>query len=131
MEEGKYLSRLRERFAAHPESRLFLSLAEECWRQGRDEEAFVIVSEGIEKDPAFVHAKVRLGRWLLEKGAYCQAEKTFSEAAESYRSILDENPGDETAMARSEELVSLLGGVERAEALNSLLGEIKSRFGYQ
>jgi tetratricopeptide (TPR) repeat protein len=66
MPENLRLDELRRRVEADPTSIAFAALAEECRRIGRFEEAIEVCRKGLERHPAYLSARVTLGRALLE-----------------------------------------------------------------
>jgi tetratricopeptide (TPR) repeat protein len=82
IEQSSYIKRLKERLSQRPDSKLFLSLAEELRKAERIDEAITLLVEGVKKNPDFVAAHVTLGRWYLSKGMVAEAKEEFLEAAE-------------------------------------------------
>ena len=82
MEDSAYIKRLKERLRRKPDSKLFLSLAEELRRRDRIDEAIAALLEGIKKNPEFITAHLALGRWYLSSEMLPEAKKEFLEAAE-------------------------------------------------
>ena len=82
MEDSAYLKRLKERLRRKPDSKLFLSFAEELRRRDMIDEAIAALLEGIKKNPGFVTAHLTLGRWYLSSDMLPEAKKEFLEAAE-------------------------------------------------
>ncbi|HAK89821.1 MAG: hypothetical protein A2077_03395 [Nitrospirae bacterium GWC2_46_6] len=82
MEESAYIKRLKERLRQRPDSKLFLSFAEELRRRDMIDEAIVALMEGIKKNPEFITAHLALGRWYLSSDMLPEAKKEFLEAAE-------------------------------------------------
>jgi len=90
MENSTYIKKLRERLSTQPGSRLFLSLAEELRKRDLSNEAVELLIDGIGKNPDFLAARLRLGRW------YLQGNK-FAEALEQFSSVLQKDPGNNFA----------------------------------
>ncbi len=126
MKESSYIKRLKERIRQKPDSKLFLSLAEELRKRNRIDDAINILLDGIKKNPEFVAARITLGRWYLSSDMPTEAKKEFSEvlalaphnvfahkglaevykvldlpdnAAEEYRKVLEINPLDQDALS--------------------------------
>ncbi|HEX8947484.1 MAG TPA: tetratricopeptide repeat protein [Dissulfurispiraceae bacterium] len=124
--ESAYLKRLKERIRQNPDSKLFLSLAEELRKEGRTEEATAMLADGIGRNPEFASARLTLGRWYLSANLFEEAKKEFSElvgkfpgnafahrglaeayrslgleknAVEEYRKVLAINPFDEESIS--------------------------------
>lgn len=74
MDDNIYIKRLRERLRQKPDSRLFLSLAEELRKRGKMDEAKAILSDGIKQNP-FAAARLTLRRWYLLDDIPSEAEK--------------------------------------------------------
>jgi len=76
---NEYIKRLKERLREKPESRLFLSLAEELKKDDKLIEAMDVLINGLKKVPDFDAARLALGRWYIESNMLSEAEKEFSE----------------------------------------------------
>ncbi|AMY10935.1 Putative Zn-dependent protease, contains TPR repeats [Luteitalea pratensis] len=68
MSTGNPLEQLRRRMQSHATPTAFAALAEEHRRAGRLAEAVAVCREGLERYPAYVSARVTLGRALLDSG---------------------------------------------------------------
>ena len=68
MSTGNPLEQLRRRMQSHATPTAFAALAEEHRRAGRFAEAIAVCREGLERYPAYVSARVTLGRALLDSG---------------------------------------------------------------
>lgn len=90
MESSAYIKKLREWLSQQPGSRLFLSLAEELRKREKGDEAVELLIDGIGKNPDFLAARLRLGRW------YLQGNK-FAEALEQFSAVLEKAPGNNFA----------------------------------
>ena len=77
MEEDARLTRLEHRVKADPASVAFAALAEEYRRGGRYQEAVDVSRTGLVRHPAYLSARVTLGRALLELGKLEEARKEF------------------------------------------------------
>lgn len=109
IEQSPYIKRLKERLSERPDSKLFLSLAEELRKAERIDEAITLLVEGVRKNPDFVAAHVTLGRWYLSKGMIAEAKEEFLEAAER-------SPQNIFARKGLVEAYKRLGDAERAIA---------------
>lgn len=86
--ESVYIGKLRERVLQKPDSRLFLSLAEELRKRNRMEEALEILADGVKRNPSFTAGRVTLGKWYFEAGMMEEAMRELLEAdAQDSRSI--------------------------------------------
>ena len=68
MPTGNPLEQFRRRMQSHATPTAFAALAEEHRRAGRLAEAVAVCREGLERYPAYVSARVTLGRALLDSG---------------------------------------------------------------
>jgi tetratricopeptide (TPR) repeat protein len=74
MAEHPSIEQLERRVKADPMSIAFATLAEEYRRVGRFQEAIDICRAGLDRHPAYLSARVTLGRALVEIGALAEAE---------------------------------------------------------
>ncbi len=143
MDDGTYIKRLKERIRQKPDSRVFLSLAEELRKHDRIDDAIAILIDGIKKNPEYTAARLTLGRWYLANSMFMEAEKEFLEiiaktpgnifarkglaeayrnlglpdsAAEEYGRVLEIDPLDDDA-------VSYLESMPEVESLEPDTGE--------
>lgn len=122
-----FIEKLRERVLENPDSRLFLTLAEELKKRGEEEEALLVLKEGIEKNPAFAAARLTLGRWYLKDNRIEEARKEFSV-------VLEISPGDKFALRYLREIETKKAGGKgdagrnAVVRLNGFLAAIKKRF---
>lgn len=79
MGDSLYIKRLKERLRQNPDSKVFLSLAEELRKKDRMDEAIAVLIDGIKKHPDFIAARLTLGRWYLLSNMLSEAQKEFSE----------------------------------------------------
>ncbi len=130
-ENSIYIERLKERLRHKPDSRLFLSLAEEYKKMDKIYAAIAILIEGINKNPEFIPARFALGRYYIECDMLSEAKKELSEIIErfpdniSVRKLLDEinkRPG------LSDVAVSSKSRDASVTRLNKFLEAIKIRF---
>jgi tetratricopeptide (TPR) repeat protein len=70
MQDHQRLEELKRRVQRDPASISFAALAEEYRRLGRLEEAVEACRSGLQRHPAYVSARVTLGRALMEMGDY-------------------------------------------------------------
>jgi tetratricopeptide (TPR) repeat protein len=121
----KEIEKLREKVEKDPNSKLFVPLAEEYRKEGMLEEAVDVLLKGIESQPAYMSARVSLGRIYLEKSMPQEARAEFENvlsaipdnlyaqkklaeiyrdigekdlAIQSYRAVLKLNAMDEEAL---------------------------------
>jgi Tfp pilus assembly protein PilF len=71
---GTHLEQLERRVKADPTSIAFAALAEEYRRAGRHQEAIEVCRAGLSRHPAYLSARVTLGRALIEAGALDEAK---------------------------------------------------------
>ncbi len=72
MSTANPLEQLRRRMQSHATPAAFAALAEEHRRAGRLVEAIAVCRDGLERYPAYVSARVTLGRALLDSGDVAQ-----------------------------------------------------------
>src|SRR5688572_17931702 len=70
MAENPRIEELRRRVQLDPASIAFAALAEEFRRMGRHQEAIDTCRAGLQRHPAYLSARVTLGRALIETGDY-------------------------------------------------------------
>lgn len=73
MADSSRIEELRRRVQTDPASIAFAGLAEEYRRAGRFEDAIETCTAGLKRHPAYVSARVTLGRALLETGRFREA----------------------------------------------------------
>jgi tetratricopeptide (TPR) repeat protein len=83
MAENPRIEELRRRVQEDPASIAFAALAEEYRRQGRYEEAIETCLAGLQRHPAYMSARVTLGRSLVETGALDEAKEQFETVLKS------------------------------------------------
>lgn len=71
------IERLRQKIAKDPDSKLFVPLAEEYRKAGMADEAINILNRGLEKQPAYLSARVSLGKAYMDKGLLDKAKDEF------------------------------------------------------
>lgn len=116
--------RLKEKLNKDPNSKLFILLAEEYKKEGMLDESIAILTQGLERHPRYMSARVSLGKIYLEKGILDKAKEEFKEvisaipdnlyahkklaeihknlveideAVKEFKMVLRLNPGDEEA----------------------------------
>src|SRR5215472_11943772 len=77
MPENPRIEELRRRVEADPASIAFAALAEEYRRLGRYDEAVETCVAGLQRHPAYLSARVTLGRALIETGDFESAREQF------------------------------------------------------
>ena len=85
MAESPRIEELKRRVQVDPASIAFAALAEEYRRAGRFEEAIATCESGLQRHPAYLSARVTLGRALLEL-------KRFDEARQELEHVLRAAP---------------------------------------
>ena len=107
MADNPRLEELRRRVQADPASIAFAALAEEFRRVGRFEDAIETCRTGLQRHPAYLSARVTLGRALIETGDYEAAreelETVLTSAPENLAAIrglaqINERLGHSTEM---------------------------------
>jgi tetratricopeptide (TPR) repeat protein len=119
-----YIEKLKEMVRDNPDSRLFLTLAEELRKRGESEEAMAVIRTGINNNPSFVSARLTLGRWNLKDGLLEEAEKEFAH-------VLELSPDDKFAARYLKDIGVQMGSYRirrTTERLNKLLEGIKKAF---
>ncbi len=81
MSTANPLEQLRRRMQSHATPAAFAALAEEHRRAGRLVEAIAVCRDGLERYPAYVSARVTLGRALLDSGDVASAVAELEQAA--------------------------------------------------
>lgn len=104
MDNSIYIKRLKEGLKQKPNSRLFLSLAEELKKVDKVDEAIAILVEGIKKDP-FPAARLTLGMCYLLKNMPDKAKAEFL-------GVIKESPENISAYKGLAEVYKLLGNAE-------------------
>ena len=126
MAENPRIEELRRRVQADPASIAFAALAEEFRRVGRHEDAIETCRTGLQRHPAYLSARVTLGRALIETGDYDGAreelETVLRSAPENLAAIrglaqIHERLGHSTEMdPHLAELMNAGGGPDRGAA---------------
>ena len=102
MAENPRIEELRRRVQADPASIAFAALAEEFRRIGRYDDAIETCRTGLQRHPAYLSARVTLGRSLIETGDYDAAREEL-----------------ETVLRSAPENIAALRGIEQ---INERLG---------
>lgn len=71
------IERLKEKINKDPNSKLFVPLAEEYKKAGMFDEAVDVLSQGLERQPGYLSARVSLGKIYLERGMLSEARAEF------------------------------------------------------
>ena len=71
------IERLKEKIEKDPNSKLFVPLAEEYKKAGMYDEAIDALIKGLEKQPAYLSARVSLGKIYIERGMFADAMAEF------------------------------------------------------
>ena len=77
MADNPRIEELRRRIQKDPASIAFAQLAEEYRRAGQFEDAVRVCRDGLAQHPAYLSARITLGRALLEMGRYDEAVSEF------------------------------------------------------
>jgi tetratricopeptide (TPR) repeat protein len=100
--ENPRIEELRRRVHADPASIAFAALAEEFRRVGRHEEAIDTCRTGLQRHPAYLSARVTLGRALIETN-------DFDGAREEFETVLRSAPENLAAIRGLETIHERLG----------------------
>jgi len=100
--ENPRIEELRRRVQADPASIAFAALAEEFRRIGRYEDAIETCRTGLQRHPAYLSARVTLGRALIETGDY-------DAAREELETVLRSAPENIAAIRGLEQINERLG----------------------
>jgi Tetratricopeptide repeat len=99
MSQNPRIEELRRRVQSDPTSIAFAALAEEYRRAGRYEEAIEVCRSGLTRHPAYISARVTLGRALLEVNK-------LDEAASELEQVLKIAPENLTATRTLNEIAA-------------------------
>jgi len=102
------LAQLERRVQADPTSIAFAALAEEYRRAGRFKEAIDVCRAGLTRHPAYLSARVTLGRALIEVGALEEARLELDQ-------VLETAPENLAAIRALAEIHHRLGDIPEAE----------------
>ena len=127
MNADYYIEKLRERVLQDPGSKLFLTLAEELRKKGEQDEAVMVLKNGIGQNRSYAAARLALGRWLLQ-------DNKIEEAGREFSAVLDLSPGDKFAVRYlkgiESQMAATKGGAagKTIERLNRFQAAINKRF---
>ena len=107
MADSVRIEELRRRVELDPASIAFAALAEEYRRGGQFEHAIAICEAGLQRHPAYLSARVTLGRALLETGRYDEARAQLEQ-------VLRSAPENLAAIRGLAEIHHRVGDVRRA-----------------
>jgi tetratricopeptide (TPR) repeat protein len=119
-----FIEKLKGMVKSAPDSKLFLTLAEELKKRDENEEAMAVLTAGIRNNPAFVAARLTLGRWYLKDGLFPEARKEFTR-------VLELDPGDKFAaryIREADKKIGDVSGVRVVQRLNKFLEGVKKAF---
>src|SRR5919112_5365477 len=102
MADNPRIEELRRRVQLDPASIAFAPLAEEFRRMGRHEEAIETCRAGLQRHPAYLSARVTLGRALIETGDY-------EAAREELQTVLRSAPENLAAIRGLDQINERLG----------------------
>jgi hypothetical protein len=83
MADTARIEELRRRVETDPASIAFAALAEEYRRAGQFDDAIATCRTGLQRHPAYLSARVTLGRSLLETGSYDEARQELEQVLRS------------------------------------------------
>lgn len=106
MSENPRIEELRRRVQADPTSIAFAALAEEYRRAGRYEDALEVCRTGLTRHPAYLSARVTLGRALVELNQLDEAKMELDQVL----SIAPENLAAIRALAEIDERRGVAAG---------------------
>jgi tetratricopeptide (TPR) repeat protein len=133
------IEKLRQQVAQHPDSIIFMRLAETYRVQGKLKDAAIVLAAGVKRNPKYIKARKKLAEVCFEAGKYDLAEREFkkflkavpedtpallmlaqscqrtgkdAEALEHYQHILEYDPFEDAAKKG----IEMLGGTVDAEA---------------
>ena len=109
----KRIEDLRRRADSDPASIVFAALAEEYRRAGRLEEAIATCRAGLEHRPAFLSARVTLGRALIEVGE-------LGEAKEALEHVVSAAPENLAAIRALAEIHSRQGELDEEKVYSAM-----------
>jgi tetratricopeptide (TPR) repeat protein len=77
------IERLKDKIEKDPFSKLFVPLAEEYKKTGMYDEAIDVLTKGLEKQPAYLSARVSLAKIYIERGLPDKARDEFEKVIEA------------------------------------------------
>ena len=128
------ITKLSERLAKDPTSKLFVPLAEEYIKAGMLEEAVAVLMDGLKAHPGFTSAHVTLGKVYLGKGQ-------IKEAKEQFETVIKVSPDNLLAHRKLVKIYQEEGAIQQAiqstqvilssnpkdEEMKKILSELASR----
>ncbi len=102
------IEKLKERIRKEPGSRLFLALAEQYRNLGNLDEAMEVLKSGLQSQPAYMSARVALGKIYLEKNM-------TAEAAAEFETVVKSIPDNLFAQKKLSEIYLAQGEQEKAK----------------
>lgn len=108
-ESSSRLERLERIYEENPETRLFLALAEEYFRDGQLEKAVEVCRSGLKTYPGYTSARVTLARSLIDLGQDDEAE-------EALQTVLKNSPDNLVATRLNAGLLVQRGRTDEARA---------------
>ena len=115
MVDNPRIEDLRRRIQKDPASIAFAQLAEEYRRIGNHLEAIRVCQAGLDQHPAYLSARVTLGRSLLELGRVEEAEAEFQRVLESAPDNVVARRALDDIRSRRGRVDALAGAPERAD----------------
>ena len=101
------IERLKEKVDQDPNSKLFVSLAEEYKKAGMFDEAVGVLTSGLERQPNYLSARVSLGKLYIERGMLLEARDEFEK-------VINVIPDNLYAHKKLAEIYKNLGEKEKA-----------------
>ena len=127
MGESPRIEDLKRRVRSDPDSLAFAPLAEEYRRLGRFAEAISVCEAGLSRHPAYLSARVTLGRSLLEAGRFDDARRELQTVLESAPANLAATKAlDEIGHRKQATPTSPGGGPAELAALERFLASIRA-----
>jgi tetratricopeptide (TPR) repeat protein len=112
MAESTRIDELKRRVLLDPASIAFAALAEEYRRAGQYEESIATCRAGLQRHPAYLSARVTLGRSLLELGRY-------DEARDELENVLRVAPENLAAIRGLAEIHQRRGGLPEPDPVHT------------
>ena len=101
------IERLKEKVDQDPNSKLFVSLAEEYKKEGMFDEAIDVLTSGLERQPNYLSARVSLGKLYIERSMLLEARDEFEK-------VINVIPDNLYAHKKLAEIYKNLGEKEKA-----------------
>jgi len=109
-DEGSYIKKLKEKLNEKPDSRLFLSLAEELLKKEDVDGAISVLEDGLKKNPDLINARLSLGKCYL-------AKDMLEEAKNEFLNVIEKSPGNALARRYLNEVKKKLAGSENVSTI--------------